>query len=90
MLPRIIFAAATVAVVGLGFAGSANAQFFPGGGGFSSTSVQTGTDLFGNRRTLIRRVSDNGFTRCRSITANTSNVFGGSSSRTIRQCRPDF
>jgi hypothetical protein len=89
MFSRILFAAATVAVVGLGFAAPASAQFFPGGG-FSSTSVQTGTDLFGNRRTLVRRVSDNGFTRCRSITANTSNVFGGSSSRTIRQCRPDF
>ena len=88
MFPRIIFGAAAVAMVSLGFAGSANAQFF---GGRSSVSVtRTFSDGFGGTRSITRRVSDNGFTRCRSITRRASDGFGDSASRTVRQCASDF
>src|SRR5262249_11540679 len=88
-MKALALSAAALALALTAFTAPASAQFF-GGGGFSSTSTSTSTDFFGNRRTGTRRTSDNGFTRCRSITVNRSDGLGDNASRTIRQCRPDF
>ena len=71
--------------ISLTFAAPASAQFF--GGGSSVSITRTGTDIFGNRRSVTRRISDNGFGgRCLSVTRRISNDFGNSASRTVRRC----
>jgi hypothetical protein len=79
----------TLAVLGaalaisLTFAAPASAQFFGGG---SVSVTRTSTDIFGNRRSVTRRISDNGFGgRCVSVTRRISDGFD-SASRTVRRC----
>lgn len=81
----------TLAVLGaalaisLTFAAPASAQFF--GGGNSVSVTRTSTDGFGNRQSVTRRISSNGFGgRCMSVTRRNSDGFGDSASRTVRQC----
>lgn len=87
----------TLAVLGatlaisFALAAPASAQFLGGGGflgGGNSISVtRSSTDAFGNRRSVTRRISNNGFGGvCRSITRRASDGFGDSQSRTVRQC----
>ena len=77
--------------ISLSFAAPASAQFFGGGGflgGGNSISVtRSQTDAFGNRRSVTRRITSNGFGgTCRSITQRRTDGFGDSASRTVRQC----
>lgn len=79
------------AAISLTFAAPASAQFFGGGGflgGGNSISVtRSSTDAFGNRQSVTRRITNNGFGGvCRSITRRNSDGFGDSASRTVRQC----
>jgi hypothetical protein len=72
-------------------AAPASAQFFGpsfgGGGGGSISVTRSSTDAFGNRQSVTRRISNNGFGGvCRSITRRNSDGFGDSQSRTVRQC----
>jgi hypothetical protein len=77
------------AAISLTFAAPASAQFFGGGfgGGGSISVTRSSTDAFGNRQSVTRRISNNGFGGvCRSITRRNSDGFGDSQSRTVRQC----
>jgi len=88
---NILFGLAAVALVSVSFAAPASAQFLGGGGflgGGSSISItRSSTDAFGNRRSVTRRISNNGFGGvCQSVTRRASDGFGDTASRTVRRC----
>ena len=47
-------------------------------------------DNFGNRRSVVRNDSDNGFVHCRIVTLRSTDALGNSASRTMRRCAYDF
>lgn len=78
---------AAALAISLACVGTASAQRFAGS---SVSETRTITDAFGNKRSVTRRITDEGGLTCQTVTRRSQNASGDTASRTERRCAADY